>query len=82
MAALPRAFAMLGVLLAGGFLLLMAYMTHWRVCLGGIGARPGSVLAVQSSCAVPLSRPARVQRLDSSLATVSPPCRCAGRLSP
>ncbi|KAL4444692.1 hypothetical protein ABPG77_002509 [Micractinium sp. CCAP 211/92] len=31
MAALPRAFIMLGALFAGGFLLLIAYMNHWSV---------------------------------------------------
>jgi amino acid permease len=30
-AALPRAFVLLGLLLAGGFLLLMGYMTHWSI---------------------------------------------------
>jgi hypothetical protein len=30
-AALPRAFVALGLLLAGGFLLLVGYMTHWSI---------------------------------------------------
>jgi hypothetical protein len=30
-AALPRPFVALGLLLAGGFLLLVGYMTHWSI---------------------------------------------------
>ncbi|PSC68607.1 Extracellular basic protease [Micractinium conductrix] len=72
MAALPRAFAMLGVLLAGGFLLLMAYMTHWSVESLTLGTMVTGHMSypdvVRSLCG----------RSGSKLLALCLVCRCAG----